>query len=105
MATTLTLASGSWTDSTHYAATYDVADANVAVDERDDRRDGREGRGRERAAGVHAGEQFGIDTLNPTVTAVAVNDTLLTDADVGRRQVHGDGGVQRGDGDHASCRR
>ena len=30
-AATLTLASGSWTDSTHYTATYDVADANVDV--------------------------------------------------------------------------
>jgi uncharacterized repeat protein (TIGR03803 family) len=79
---TLALAGGTWLDSTHYQATYNVADASarvsgvaIVVAGADDLA------GNKQAAYTDA-DALNIDTQNPTV-AVSVNTTLLSDASVG----------------------
>jgi hypothetical protein len=83
--TTLSLVSGAWSlGNTVYTATYDVADANttvtgitVTVSNAKDAA----GNAQTAYTGQPAG--FTIDTQNPSVTLIAVSDTLITDSDAG----------------------
>jgi cyclophilin family peptidyl-prolyl cis-trans isomerase len=80
---TLTFDSGSWTDSTHYAASYDVASGgasqtSVAVDVSD----------ATSAAGIAQADytgssNFAVDTQNPAVLSLTPNLTTLTSANTG----------------------
>ena len=83
VASTLTFASGSWLDNTHYVATYDVADAGVTVPNVGIGVTlGQDANGNVQVA-YNGTNNFNIDTQNPTVTSVTANPTLLTDANVG----------------------
>ena len=81
---TLSFTGGVWSaGDTTYTATYDVADAGVDVaDVTIDVADAADanGNGQEDYTAL---AEFSIDTENPSVVSVDVNDTLLTDADVG----------------------
>ena len=82
---TLTFNSGAsgWTDSTHYVAKYNVADANVTAFNV-----GIQVTLGEDAAGnvqvpYNGTSNFSIDTQNPTVTSVTASPAMITDANVG----------------------
>jgi len=80
---TLSSTGGSWSDSDTYQATYNISDANV--DENSVTIDvagacDAAGNGQQNYAPQ---SEFEIDTRNPWVTNVAVDDTLLSDSDVG----------------------
>ncbi|MEW5825940.1 MAG: hypothetical protein AB1778_03840 [Candidatus Bipolaricaulota bacterium] len=85
VAPTLTLdGTSGWADADTYVARYDVADGNVDVNDV-----AVDVAGAQDAAGngqqdYAAQNEFGIDTLNPTVTSVTASDTLIADADAGQ---------------------
>ena len=87
VASTLTfdaLASG-WLDSDTYVAKYDVADGDFDADEVTI-----DVSGAKSSFGVDQEDytpenEFAIDTENPSVISVSVNDTTITDADVGSK--------------------
>ena len=83
LASTLTFGSGAWSvGDTVYTATYTRADGNVRVDDVDVQvAAAQDAAGNVQAAFTEA-DAFDVDTQNPTVSSVAVNDTLHTDADV-----------------------
>ena len=77
---TLTFNSGGWTDADTYQASYDVAEANGDVDNvQIDATGAEEGAGKDQQDYTPENE-FGIDTLNPTVSNVTVNETPITEA-------------------------
>ncbi|MFC2095512.1 Ig-like domain-containing protein [Candidatus Bipolaricaulota bacterium] len=82
--TTLTLdGTSGWLDSDTYEAKYDTADGTVDHDNVQIDATGTQdaaGNGQENYTPQN---EFGIDTVNPTVTGVAVDDTLLADSDEG----------------------
>jgi hypothetical protein len=87
VASTLSFDHGAWsmTDFANdtYTATYNVTDAGVEIDDVFvDVTGARDAVGNLQQDYTPENE-FNIDTLNPTVTSVLVNDTLITDADAG----------------------
>ncbi len=83
VSSTLTLASGSWSDSDTYIATYDVVDADVEMDDVDIFVMGAtDPAGNEQEAGSLI-DAFDIDTKNPTVelTDDQIEDNIVRDAD------------------------
>ena len=84
VASTLALdATSGWTDSDTYVARYDVADGNVDVNDVAVDVSGAQdaaGNGQQDYAPQN---EFGIDTVNPTVTNVVAGDLLISDADAG----------------------
>jgi len=78
---TLTFNSGGWTGNDTYQASYDVADANVDVDNVQIDVTGAKDAAGNAQQDYTPENEFGIDTLNPTVTNVVANDALITDAD------------------------
>ncbi|MBU1049921.1 hypothetical protein KKG90_07875, partial [Candidatus Bipolaricaulota bacterium] len=88
VATTLSLdGTSGWQDADTYLARYDVADANVDVDNVAVDVTGAQDASGNAQLNYAPQNEFGIDTLNPTVTGVAVDDTLLSDSDAGTQLV------------------
>ena len=82
VATTLTLdGTSGWSDSNTYVARYDVADANVDVDDVSVDVSGAQDAGGNPQQDYTPQNEFGIDTVNPTVSDVVASDALITDAD------------------------
>ena len=79
----LTFNSGSWTDSDTFVANYNFADNNVTLSNITIDVTGTQDVALNPQQNYAEQSEFSIDTVNPTVTNVAVNDTLLTDADIG----------------------
>ncbi len=72
-----------WLDDDTYEAKYDVADANVDHDNVQIDVTGTQDAAGNAQLNYTPENEFGIDTVNPTVTGVAVDDTLLSDSDAG----------------------
>jgi Big-like domain-containing protein len=84
VATTLSLdGTSGWLDSDTYEAKYDTADGNVDHDTIQIDVTGTQDAAGNAQLNYTPQNEFGIDTVNPTVTAVAVDDTLLSDSDAG----------------------
>ena len=84
VASTLTLdVTSGWLDSDTYEAKYDTADGNVDHDNIQIDATGTQDVAGNLQEDYTPENEFGIDTVNPTVTAVAVDDTLLSDSDSG----------------------
>ena len=84
IATTLVLdGTSGWLDSDTYEAKYDVSDGNVDHDNVQIDASGTQDVAGNIQADYTPESEFGIDTVNPTVSAVAVDDTLLSDSDAG----------------------
>ena len=80
---TLTFDSGSWTNSTTYVATYDVANQNVTMASIDVQVSGAaDAAGNVQTSGLESGN-FGVNTVNPVVASVTPNLTSIADANVG----------------------
>ena len=81
---TLTFNAGlsGWTDSNTYVAKYDVADVDVETANVDVTVSGAKDVAGNTQVSSTSTAAFDIDTLNPTVTAITVSDTLITDADI-----------------------
>ena len=82
---TLTFHSGTWTNDTTYAATYDVADQNVAAADVTVHASGAQDVAGNLQAVVQEVPENGlnIDTLDPAVLSVTPNLTTISDANVG----------------------
>ena len=80
---TLTFDSGSWTNGTTYVATYDVADANLAMPAIDVQVSGGKDAAGNAQVSDTAADNFSVDTQNPTVTSLTPNLTTIVDANVG----------------------
>jgi autotransporter-associated beta strand protein len=65
---TLTFAGGTWTNSTHYMATYDVADANLEIADVGIIVSGAQDTAGNTQTSYTGSDNFGIDTLAPTAT-------------------------------------
>lgn len=82
---TLTFASGNWTDSDTYVATYDVTDANIDLADIDVRISGGQDTAGNTMSAHDAADKFSIDTAAPAVpTALdldAASDTGTSDTD------------------------
>jgi predicted outer membrane repeat protein len=86
VASTLTLVNGIWTDSTHYVATYDVADVDLTVASVTIKVSGaRDASGNALATHTSSG-LLGVDMQAPTVTNVWWNLTTIKDANVGSQK-------------------
>ena len=84
IASTLTLdGTSGWLDSDTYKAKYDTADANVDHDNVQIDVTGTQDAAGNAQLDYSPENEFGIDTVNPTVTGVVVDDTLLSDSDAG----------------------
>ena len=83
VASTLSFTSGSWPTTTQYAAIYSVSDGGVDVDSVTIGVTFAEDENLNDQQAYTAAHEFEIDTLNPTVTGVALSDNNITDADVG----------------------
>lgn len=83
-ATTLTNPSGVWSGgNTIYTWTYDIEDAGVTVADIDVTVSGAVDVAENTQVSNTLTDHIDIDTLNPTVTGVAVDDMLLSDSDAG----------------------
>ena len=81
---TLTFDSGTWSNSTTYVATYDVADQNVVMSSLNASATGAQDTAGnvQTAFGAIHNQSFNIDTSNPTVTSVTASPTTISDATV-----------------------
>ena len=80
---TLTFHSGSWTNSTTYVATYDVADVNVAMPSIDVQASGGQDAAGNALTASTSADVFSVQTETPTVASVTPSAQTITDADVG----------------------
>ena len=71
-----------WTDANSYQAWYTVQDANVTADDVTIDVTGAEDLAGNAQQNYAPQNEFDIDTQNPIVSSVSVNDVLITDADV-----------------------
>jgi hypothetical protein len=82
--TTLTSGSGAWTSATTYVMTYTVDDANVDLaDVTFDVTGAKDLAGNTQVAATAVSTGSDVDTVNATVTTVALSDVQITDADDG----------------------
>jgi cyclophilin family peptidyl-prolyl cis-trans isomerase len=80
---TLDLASGGWTSSTQYVATYDVTGASVTQSGIDINVANATSTGGTTQTAYSGSNNFSIDTLDPAVTSLTPNLTTLTSSNVG----------------------
>ena len=83
---TLSFHSGSWTNVTTYVATYDVADANLAMPSIDVQVSGGKDAGGTAPAASTKADNFSIDTVNPIVASITPNLTTIADANAGSQK-------------------
>ena len=80
---TLSFVSGTWINATTFEATYSIADGNEELGDVTIDVAGAKDLAGNTQADYTPEAEFSVDTENPSVVSVDVNDTLLTDADVG----------------------
>jgi hypothetical protein len=80
---TLIFVSSDWYDSTHYRVNYTIADVNETQLNVDITADGAQNVGGVPQASYTEVDALDVDTLNPTVVSVTIDDILITDSDAG----------------------